>query len=343
MNKSDSIVGHRHKYGFFVSAFIFGSMLISPSYATDLKLAHWMSPRHTMHAQVMAPWAKDVSAMSGGKLTVKIFPGGSLGKGPVAQYQRAIDGIADITFGLPGFTSSQFPKTGVIELPTVTESAVDGTNKLWRVLDKQLAPEWNKVKVLGLWVGEPQVLLMHDKPVRMLSDLKGMKIRTPSKVQADVISALGGTPVPMPINQVYNALSTGVIDGALTGPSTIRSFKLGEVVKYITVDLPLGRSPFFLVMNKAAYEKLSPQEKATIDKTTGQPLSVKASEVYEFESNKIIESARKSGAQEVIVFSPDEQGKAVALLKKTRERLAKNMEKQGVPVGAILVGMGVNQ
>jgi len=309
--------------------------------ADELKLAHWMSPRHTMHAEVMEPWAQEIAKLSNGALTVKIYPGGALGKGPVAQFQRAVDGVADITFGLPGFTSSQFLRTGVIELPNVAIDGPDGTNKLWAVLDKQLAPEWSRVKVLGLWLGEPQVLLMRTKPIRTLADFKGMKIRTPSKTQADTITALGATPVPMPIDQVYNALSTGVIDGALTGASTLRSFKLGEVVKYLTVGLPLGRSPFFLVMNKKSWDGLFPEEKVLIDKTTGLGLSLKASKVYEDEYAGIIAAARKSGSPEVITFSPEETKKADAMLTATRDKLADGLEKQGVPAKEILATMGI--
>jgi len=309
--------------------------------ADELKLAHWMSPRHTMHAKVMDPWAKEIAQLSNGSLTVKIYPGGALGKGPVAQYQRAVDGVADITFGLPGFTSSQFLRTGVIELPTVAVDGPDGTNKLWAVLDKQLAPEWSRVKVLALWVGEPQILLMRAKPIRTLADLKGMKIRTPSKTQADTIAELGGTPVPMPINRVYNAMSTGVIDGALTGASTLRSFKLAEVVKSITVGLPLGRSPFFLVMNKKSWDALSPQDQALITKTTGRALSVKASQVYEDEYAKIIAAARKSGKPEVITFSPAEAKTADAILEAARDKQAGELEKKGVPAKEILTAMGV--
>ena len=310
-------------------------------HADELKLAHWMSPRHTMHAKVMEPWAQEIMKMSNGALTVKIYPGGALGKGPVAQFQRAVDGVADITFGLPGFTSSQFLRTGVIELPNVAVDGPDGTNKLWAVLDKQLASEWSRVKVLGLWLGEPQVLLMRSKPIRTVADLQGVKIRTPSKTQANTIAALGATPVPMPINQVYNALSTGVIDGALTGASTLRSFKLGEVVKYITVGLPLGRSPFFLVMNKKSWDGLSPEEKTLIDKTTGRGLSLKASQVYEDEYASIIAAARKDGSPEVITFSPEEAKQADAMLRATRDKLADDLEKQGVPAKEILAAMGV--
>lgn len=309
--------------------------------AGELKLAHWMSPRHTMHARMMEPWAKEVAASSGGGLTIRIFPGGALGQGPVAQFQRAADGVVDIAFGLPGFTSSQFRRTGVIELPAVTDDATDGTNKLWTVLDRYLAPEWSRVKILALFIGEPQVLLTRDKPIRSIADFRGMKIRTPSKNQAETIEALGGSPDPMSIDKVYNALGTGVIDGALTGASALKSFKLGEVTRYITVGLPMGRSPFFLVMNKKTWEGLSSEHKALIDKTTGRALSLKAAQIYDRESLDVIEEARKSGKQQIVTLAPEEARKAIAVLVKARAKQVDDLEKEGVPAKAILSAIGI--
>ncbi len=316
--------------------------VVTPSAtAAELKLAHWMSPRHSMHRYVMEPWSKQISEKSGGKLTVRIYPGGALGKGPRAQFKRALDGVADITFGLPGFTAAQFRRTGVIELPGVATSGPDGSRKLWKAM-KQLEPEWKRVKVLGLWVGESQVLMSKDKPIRTVADLKGMKIRTPSKVQADMIAALGATPVPMPINRVYNALNTGVIDGVLTGPSTIRSFKFGEVARYFTPGLPLGRSPFFLVMNKRSWDRLPADQKQLIDSTTGVEFSARAGKIYDGETKKAFDSVRNTGQHEIIEVSPAERKKFEKIVLAFRKNKVDAMEKAGIPAKAILAAMGVS-
>ena len=78
-------------------AFVFtAAALVTPieTAAADLKLAHFTSPKHPMDRLFMRPWTKKVQKMSGGSLNIKIFPGGKLGKGPRAQYKRAIDGVA---------------------------------------------------------------------------------------------------------------------------------------------------------------------------------------------------------------------------------------------------------
>lgn len=309
--------------------------------ATEIKIAHWMSPKHPMDRFIMRPWAKQLTEMSGGSLNVKVFPGGQLGKGPVAQFKRAVDGVADVTFGLPGFTSKLFPRTGLIELPGMAEDAVSAANKIWDAFEL-LRPEWKRVKVLALWTNENQILMTRDAPITTLAQLKGKKFRVPSKIQGETIKALGAVPVFMPINRVYNAINTGVIDGVMTGPSTLISFKFHEVTKFYTVGLPIGRSPFFLVMNKKKWESLSDKQKALIDQTTGRGLSLKASKFYIGAGKKGLDLVRKSNKHKIVQWEPAEAKKAMAILNAYRAKFVADYEKRGIPARAILKAMGVD-
>ncbi len=317
-----------------------GVLAAGPAQAVELKLAHFMSPKHPMDRFIMRPWTKEIAKASGGALTVKIYPGGALGKGPKAQFKRAVDGIADITFGLQGFTSKLFPRTGLIELPGMAKTAEIAANKLWDAFPK-LASEYKRVKVLALWTNESQVLMTRKVPIRSIADMKGLKFRVPSKTQGNAIKVLGGVPVFMPITRVYNALNTGVIDGVMTGPSTIGSFKFHEVAKYFTVGLPIGRSPFFLVMNRGVWNKLSAENKALIEKTTGRGISIKASKFYMRAGKKGLGIVAKSKKHEIIRFSDAEKAKAVSLLQASRAKQVADLEKQGIPAREILKAMGV--
>jgi TRAP-type C4-dicarboxylate transport system substrate-binding protein len=312
----------------------------APAGAGEIKLAHFMSPKHPMDRFIMRPWTKEIAKLSGGAMTVRIYPGGALGKGPVAQFKRAVDGVADVTFGLPGFTSQLFPRTGMIELPGMSSDAIDGANKLWNAFDL-LAPEWRRVEVLALWVNERQVLMTRKKPIRTIADMKDMKFRVPSKAQGKSIRALGAVPVFMPINRVYNALNTGVIDGVLTGPSTIRSFKFAEVAKYYTEGLPLGRSPFFLVMNKRTFSKLSKTHQDLVDKTTGRAMSIRASKFYMRAGKKSLDKVRKSDKHEVITLTGSALREGTEKLMASRAREIADLEKKGIPAKAIMKAMGV--
>ncbi len=308
--------------------------------ATELKLAHFMSPRHPMDRFIMRPWSEEVATLSGGDLKVRIYPGGALGKGPVAQYKRAVDGIADIAFGLPGFTSKLFPRVGVVELPGIAPTSTDATNALWNALG-ELSPEFRRVKLLALWTNERQVLMTRKKPIRSVGDMKDLKFRVPSRTQGEAIKALGAVPVFMPINRVYNALNTGVIDGVLTGPSTIVSFKFNEVAKHYTTGWPLGRSPFFLVMNNGAFDKLSDAHKALVERTTGRAMSLRAAKFYMRAGNKGLDLVRNSDKHEVISLGGAALQEGVARLMSARAAQVKALDGRGVPASAILKAMGV--
>ena len=77
------------------------SSSVTPSVlAAELKMATFMSPKHPINKGVLPPLAKAIAAETGGSLTLKLFPSGQLGKGPVAQYKRVIENVAEITFGI---------------------------------------------------------------------------------------------------------------------------------------------------------------------------------------------------------------------------------------------------
>lgn len=299
-----------------------------------------MSPKHPMDQRVMKPWADEVAKLTNNSLKIRIYPGGELGKGPEAQFKRAVDGVVDIAFGLQGYTSKQFLRTTLIELPAVAKDAMEAANKLWDVFDKHLAVEYERVKVLALWGNEGPVLMTRDRPIRKIADFKGLNIRVPSKDQADLLKALGGTPVAMPADKMYHSLSTGIVDALMVPPSVLTSFRIGEVAKYYTTGLPFGRSPFFLVMNKKSYESLPTEMKAIIEKTTGRPLSVKAAKIYEDAGAKDLNSVRISGKHEVIELPPEEIKKGREILLRARDNIVAELEKEGVPARAILAAMG---
>ncbi|HCQ66498.1 MAG TPA: hypothetical protein DIU07_15705 [Rhodobacteraceae bacterium] len=95
-----------------------------------------MGPKHPMNAAVFTPFAETLAELSGGALTVRQFPGGVLNSVPPKQYSILLDGVADIVFTLPGYTGDVFPKTQVVGLPGVCDSASACTEALLRARSK---------------------------------------------------------------------------------------------------------------------------------------------------------------------------------------------------------------
>ena len=251
---------------------------LSASAQTELKFASFVPPQYVLHEPIFEKLASDLAEATDNEVTIRIYAAGALGKGPVEQYQRAARRIAEISYGLPGYTSSIFPKTLLIELPGVTQGHEDATRKLWKVMDAHLRDEFKRTVPLAVFVTPPAVFMMRDKPVRSLADLRGLKIRVASRSAAAVIEAYGATPVPMPANKVYTSLSTGVVDGALMGSDSLLIFKLIEPTRYVTVGLPEMPTTIFMVMNEDAYHELSGEHRAALDGLTGLDISLRSAE-----------------------------------------------------------------
>ncbi len=247
----------------FASSALALAVVAAPAVAQELKFASFTPPQHTVTASVVDKLNADLTAATGGAVTVKGFFGGELGAGPVEQYVRAVQGAAEITWGLQGYTSSQFQKTMIMELPGAVPAGMSGADAYCKVFD-QISGEFPGTVPLALWASEPNVMIMRDKVIRTPADLQGLKIRVAGATAGRVAEALGATPIQMPINQVYNALETGLIDGVFTGSSTLNDFKLDEVANAFTFGASLGNLGFFAVMNQGAYDALPADAKAKL-------------------------------------------------------------------------------
>lgn len=314
--------------------------LSAPIAAEELKLAHFMSPRHVYHTGVMTPWAEEIARATNNRLTVRIYPGGQLGGKPPAQYKLAVDGITDISFGVQGFTSSVFPRTTLTELPDFAETPVGSTERLWSVFPKYLSEDYKDVKVLALWSSEGPIIISKSKAVRRLEDLKGMKVRTPSSMQSRVLQALGAVPVDMVVTEMYNALDRGVVDALWVPPSTILDFKVAEIGKFYTIGIPQTRSPFFIVMNRGKYDALPPDLRKAIDDTTGQALGVRATRALEGRAEEAWKTVRSTPGTEIITLNPAEQQRWRAALAPMIDAAIAESEKAGVHARDMLRAAG---
>jgi TRAP-type C4-dicarboxylate transport system substrate-binding protein len=263
-----------------------------------------------------------------------MYPGGALGPAP-ATFQRVKAGVADIGYSLQGFTSDQFPRTLLVEIPDVAQDNVTATRKLWAVYDL-IKDDYPGVKVIALLSTGPNVIITRDKLVRGPDDIKGLRLRVPSKLLGEVLTAVGASPVFMNITEVYNAVQTGVLAGVTTGTSAIRGFKLGEVIRYYN-DYAFGVSPQFVVMNQASYDKLSPEHKKIIDDTTGLNFSLKGAKVYDDEASIQLKEEVDRGRGQAITVTAAERALWDKAIKPAMDKAA--AEHKGIDAARILDAM----
>ena len=317
----------------FAASIVLGATAAS---ATELKLADFQPPTHFVVKDVYDPFAATISEKTGGDVTVKVFMGGELGPGPAEQYSRALDGVTDISFGLPGYTASNFPETLLTELPGVI-SADTGTEKMLENMD-MLSNEYKRVALLGIWNNAPNLIFTGSKPIRSLEDLKGLKIRVPSRNAGLVVEAWGGSPVSMPAPDIYNAMQTGVIDGAMTDATTLGAFKLAEVTKYITMGMDTTISSFFLVMNRDSFGSLSDdQQKIVLG--AGRKAALNGNKAWLGVADKALSNFASTDGKEVITLSDEEAAKFNAASAPVVEKVVADAEAQGIAANAFVAAL----
>lgn len=284
-------------------AFLGLGLGLTAAKAETLKFANFMAPTHPYVASTFEPFAKAVEEATKGEVKVQLYNGGELGAGPAEQYARAVDGVADLSISLPGYTASNFPLTLVAELPGVLAEA-DGTEKLWNHLDL-LKSEYKRTPLVALWSSAENILYSAKKPIRTIDDVKGMKIRVPSRNSGLLVEAWGGTPVSMPVSEVYNALQTGVIDAAMIDGTATKAFKLGEVANYVTLGMKTTNSPFFIVMNRDAWQGLTDEQKAAVE-AAGKQASLNGQQSQLKVAASGIEAIAAMPGKEVIRLTPEQ-------------------------------------
>lgn len=129
-------------------------------------------------------------------------------------------------------------------------------------VDEQLQKKFN-TKLLGVWPFGPQVLFCEPE-ITKLTDLTGKKVRVYDQNLANFVSSVGGTPVPIGFGDVHQSLARGVVDCAITGPSSANSAGWPEVTNYmLPVAFQLALNGYG--MNLDAYNAMAPEDRAKLD------------------------------------------------------------------------------
>jgi len=247
------------------------------SESTILKVHHFVPPGSTIHREMVVPWCEEIEQASDGDLKCQIFPSMQLGGSPTQLYDQAKDGVADIVFAVPGFSAGRFPSVEVFELPFMMKDAEATSKALWDYVAQDNVTDFADVKPLFLNVHGPGLFHMVSKPVMRRADLNGLKVRAPTRQSSNLIALLGGTPVGMPLPQVPEALSKGVIDGVVVPYEIIPAIKVNELTKFHSEPDPsqpaIYTTVFLFAMNSARYDSLSPSQKNVIDAHSGVELS----------------------------------------------------------------------
>ena len=266
----------------------------------ELKIHHFLPPPSTAHSQFIEPWAEKVMKESNGRISIKIYPAMQLGGKPPQLFDQVRDGVADIVWTVPGYTRGRFPMTEVFELPFVAGSAEATSQAAWEFYQKYMQDEYRDVHPILIHTHAPGQFHMRDKPIKTLADLQNTKVRAPTRTINEALGVIGATPVGMPVPAVSQALSKGVVDGAMLPYEVTLPLKVHQLVKYhseIGGDRGVYTAMFLFAMNKDKYESLPDDLKKVIDNNSGLALAKQIGKVWDEADKPGREAARKRGNQ----------------------------------------------
>ena len=198
----------------------------------SLRLHHFLPAVANGQTKFLAPWAKKVEDESNGRIKIQIFPAMQLGGSPPQLFDQAKDGVADLVWTLPGNTPGRFPGIEAFELPFVAHRrAVVNSKAIQEFADKNLAEEFREVKPICFWAHD-HGLIHANKQVTTLEDLRGLKLRFPTRLAGEALKSLGASAIGMPIPQLPASLAQKVVDGAVIPWEVVPSIKVQELVNF---------------------------------------------------------------------------------------------------------------
>lgn len=308
------------------------SSVTAQSETVTLRFHTFIPPVSNPAKHFLIPWAKKVEKDSKGKLKVKLFWSMQLGGRAPQLLDQVREGVVDIVWVLPGYTPGRMPRIEVFELPFVHKDALSSTLAIQDFQEKYLKKELADYHPLLIHVHAGE-LFMTKKPVTKVDDLKNRKIRAGGRVAVWTLKELGVDAIGLPLPRIPPALSKGTLDGTLLPYEIAPAVKMQDLVSNFTIMSGeykrLTTGVFAFLMNKKAYEKLSPELKAVIDKNSGRNIAEMAGKIWEeieIPGKKAMASRKKNKFH---VLSEEETAKIYAVRQKVYDHYINDMKALG--------------
>lgn len=307
--------------------------------AVTLKLHHFLPPVSNVHARLLTPWAKSIEDESQGKLKIQIFPAMQLGGKPPQLYVQAANGVVDIVWTLPGNTPGRFPSTEVFELPFVAAAEAKANAPACQEFgETHIAKETADTKILCFWAHDAG-LIHTNKEITKMEDLAGLKLRNPTRLAGEALTALGATSVGMPVPQVPEALAQRAIDGCVIPWEVVPSVKVDELTKFHTAipgSPTLYTTTFFLAMNKGSYERLSDDQRGVLDRLSGMHFANLAGEMWDTVGKEVGDKIKADGKGTVSSISEEEKARWIEATKPVHAKWVEDVKAKGLDGDALI-------
>ena len=231
--------------------------------ATTLKISHQF-PGGTIDSgdfrdRLVRKFAQEVEKRTGGSLKFDIYPNSSLVK-VNSQFSALRRGALDLSLVPLSYAGGEVPETNIGLLPALVPSYEVGGRwknaEVGRFLSQFLA---DKGIVIVTWIWQAGGVASRSKALVAPDEAKGMKVRGGSREMDMMFKDAGASVLSLPSNEIYAAMQTGAMDAALTSSTSLISFRLEEVSKFLTSGR--GKSYWFmfepLMMSREIFDKLT--------------------------------------------------------------------------------------
>ena len=308
MNKSASLLVAGILIGAVLATAVFSLFLsaqksvgTSGTQQMVLKLGHALDTRHPVH-KGMEFMKQRLEALSGGSVTIDIYPSSVLGS-EVQCMEQLQNGSLAMTKTSAATMENFIPAMSVYGLPYVFRDADHYWNVLNGVIGQGLLQQGESKFLRGLcyYDSGSRNFYTRDKPIKTPDDLQGLKIRViNSKTAMDMVSAMGSAPTPIAWGELYSALAQGTVDGAENNPPSFTSNKHYEICKHFTLD-GHTRIPDMLLNSTKVWGKLDPQ----VQKWVQQAANESSDFQRKLWKEKTQESLEQAKAKGVTIYEVD--------------------------------------
>jgi TRAP-type C4-dicarboxylate transport system substrate-binding protein len=265
----------------------------APAQKQTLRMAYWAGPSHHM-VKTLAAWIKTIEDASGGNLTVEVDKA-PLAK-PDGQYDLVKNGVRDMVWHVPAYTTGRFEMYQIAELPFLCPSATICASALWKWYAKHnlAAKEFTDTRLVVSFLHGPGAI--HTKKVvATLEQIKDVKVRA-GGAGVPIAKALGMSVVALPATAAHEALQRGTVEGVLFPWEAMPSFRLNELVT-AHLEIPGGMyaSTFFININPKSFDNLTASNKAALMKAGGEAGSALIAKAWDAGDTAARDEAKKLG------------------------------------------------
>jgi len=299
--------------------------------AIDLSYSIFFPPSHIQCKTAMA-WAEEIEKRTQGRVKITVYAGGTLTKAPQC-YEGVVNGISDLGMSCFAYTRGRFPLLEGLDLPLGYPNGMTATRIATEMVLKHQPKEVADTHVLYIHAHGPGILATK-KPVRSLDDVSGLKVRA-TGLSSKIVESLGGAPVGMSQPETYEALQKGVVEATFCPIETLKGWKQGEVIEYITDTSVIGyTTAMFVTMNLEAWNKLPEDLQKVFTDVSGEWVDMhgKAWDQADAEGKQFVEGL----GREIIPLSDAEQLRWKEGVKPILEAYVAGAKEKGLPGDAFL-------